>query len=99
MECCMNQTANANLFSRLFDGLDDPGRLAIETLDGNRISYGDLVARAGQMANVLVSRGVKPGDRVAAQTEKSVSGLVLYLAAVRAGAGAGEHTAELQSRQ
>jgi malonyl-CoA/methylmalonyl-CoA synthetase len=82
----MNLIANANLFSRLFDGLDDPGRLAIETLDGKRISYGDLIARAGQMANVLVGRGVKPGDRVAAQTEKSVSGLVLYLASVRAGA-------------
>ncbi len=82
----MNTSANANLFSRVFDGLDDPDRLAIETLDGQRISYGELVARAGQMANVLVSRGVKPGDRVAAQTEKSVSGLVLYLAAVRAGA-------------
>src|SRR3979409_324405 len=77
---------NANLFSRLFDGLDDPTRLAIETIDGRRISYGDLVACAGQMANVLVASGVKPGDRVAAQTEKSVPGLVLYLAAVRAGA-------------
>ena len=77
---------NANLFSRLFDGLDDPSRLAIETADGQRISYGDLIARAGQMANVLVSRGVKPGDRVAAQTEKSVPALVLYLATVRAGA-------------
>jgi malonyl-CoA/methylmalonyl-CoA synthetase len=77
---------NANLFSRLFDGLDDPTRLAIETVDGQRISYGELISRAGQMANVLVSRGVKPGDRVAAQTEKSVPGLVLYLAAVRAGA-------------
>ena len=77
---------NANLFSRLFDGIDDPSRLAIEMIDGQRISYGDLVARAGQMANVLVSRGVKPGDRVAAQTEKSVPGLVLYLATVRAGA-------------
>ena len=77
---------NANLFSRLFDGLDDPSRLAIETVDGQRISYGDLIARAGQMANVLVSRGVKPGDRVAAQTEKSVPALVLYLATVRAGA-------------
>ena len=77
---------NANLFSRLFDGLDDPARLAIETLDGQRISYGDLTSRAGQMANVLVNRGVKPGDRVAAQTEKSVPGLVLYLATVRAGA-------------
>ena len=77
---------NANLFSRLFDGLDDPGRLAIETIDGQRISYGDLIMRAGQMANLLVSSGVKPGDRVAAQTEKSVPGLVLYLAVVRAGA-------------
>jgi malonyl-CoA/methylmalonyl-CoA synthetase len=82
----MNTTANANLFSRLFDKLDDPGRLAIEELDGSRISYADLIARAGQMANVLVSRGVKVGDRVAAQTEKSVAALVLYLATVRAGA-------------
>src|SRR5216684_3458571 len=77
---------NANLFSRLFDGLDDPNRLAIETTDGQRISYGDLISRAGQMANLLVDRGVKPGDRVAAQTEKSVPALVLYLATVRAGA-------------
>src|ERR1700760_556079 len=82
----MNTTANATLFSRLFDGLDDPKRLAIETHDGERITYGDLIARAGQVANVLVERGVKPGDRVAAQTEKSVQGLVLYLATVRAGA-------------
>jgi malonyl-CoA/methylmalonyl-CoA synthetase len=82
----MNSSTSANLFSRLFDGLDDPKRLAIETLDGQRISYGELIARAGQMANVLTGRGVRPGDRVAAQTEKSVSGLVLYLAAVRAGA-------------
>jgi malonyl-CoA/methylmalonyl-CoA synthetase len=78
--------AKANLFSRLFDGVDDLNRLAIETIDGQRISYGELVARAGQMANVLVERGVKPGDRVAAQTDKSVPGLVLYLATVRAGA-------------
>jgi malonyl-CoA/methylmalonyl-CoA synthetase len=77
---------NTNLFSRLFDKLDDPTRLAIETIDGQRITYGDLMARAGQMANVLVDAGVTPGDRVAAQTEKSVPGLVLYLAAVRAGA-------------
>jgi malonyl-CoA/methylmalonyl-CoA synthetase len=82
----MNQAANANLFSRLFDGLDDPKRLAIETADGARISYGDLIARSGQMANVLVERGVKPGDRVAVQVEKSVANIVLYLATVRAGA-------------
>ena len=77
---------NANLFSRLFDDLDDPARLAIEMLDGQRISYGELIALTGQMANVLVGSGVKTGDRVAAQTEKSLPGLVLYLATVRAGA-------------
>ena len=82
----MNPAANANLFSRLFDGLADPGRLAIETHDGAKISYGDLIARAGQMANVLVARGVKPGDRVAVQVEKSVANIVLYLGTVRAGA-------------
>src|ERR1700751_3792240 len=82
----MNATGNANLFSRLFDRLDDPNRLAIETHDGERITYGDLIARAGQFANVLVARGVKPGDRVAVQVEKSVANLVLYLATVRAGA-------------
>ncbi|WFU41252.1 malonyl-CoA synthase [Bradyrhizobium sp. CB82] len=82
----MNQAANANLFSRLFDDIKDPTRLAIETHDGRRISYGELIARAGQMANVLVERGVKPGDRVAVQVEKSVANIVLYLATVRAGA-------------
>lgn len=82
----MNQAANANLFSRLFDGLDDAKRLAVETHDGAPISYGDLIARAGQMANVLVARGVKPGDRVAVQVEKSVANIVLYLGTVRAGA-------------
>ncbi|MDA9528825.1 malonate--CoA ligase [Bradyrhizobium sp. CCBAU 25338] len=82
----MNQAADANLFSRLFDGLDDPKRLAIETHDGAHISYGDLIARAGKMANVLVARGVKPGDRVAVQVEKSVANIVLYLGTVRAGA-------------
>src|SRR6202042_629924 len=86
MNAQQNTDLNANLFSRLFDGLDNPRRLAIETIDGQHISYGDLIARAGQIANVLVDRGVKPGDRVAAQTEKSVAGLVLYLATVRAGA-------------
>ena len=77
---------NANLFSRLFDDLKDPNKLAIETADGGRVSYGDLVAQSGRIANYLVSRGVKTGDRVAVQAEKSVPALVLYLATVRAGA-------------
>ncbi|GGF53202.1 malonyl-CoA synthase [Paracoccus acridae] len=77
---------NANLFDILETGITDPHAAAIETAGGERISYGDLVARTGRMANALVSLGVKPGDRVAAQVEKSVQAIILYLATVRAGA-------------
>jgi malonyl-CoA/methylmalonyl-CoA synthetase len=81
-----SEAMNANLFSRLFDDLKDTSRLAVETPDGGRISYGELIERSGRVANYLVARGVKTGDRVAVQAEKSVQALVLYLGAVRAGA-------------
>jgi malonyl-CoA/methylmalonyl-CoA synthetase len=81
-----NSAMNANLFSRLFDDLDDADRLAIETPDSRRITYGDLIAFSGRLANVLAASGVRPGDRVAVQVDKSVPNLALYLAALRAGA-------------
>ena len=76
---------NANLFALLSDNIADPAATAIETAAGERISYADLVARTGRMANALADLGVKPGDRVAAQVEKSVEAIVLYLGTVRAG--------------
>ena len=76
---------NANLFDILARGIADPDKVAIETASGERITYADLVARTGRMANALAGLGVKPGDRVAAQVEKSVEAIVLYLATVRAG--------------
>src|SRR5204862_3385625 len=39
-----------------------------------------------RLANTLVELGVKPGDRVAAQVEKTPEALMLYLASLRAGA-------------
>lgn len=77
---------NANLFDILQTGIADAQAAAIETAGGERISYGDLIGRAGRMANALVSLGVRPGDRVAAQVEKSVEAIILYLATLRAGA-------------
>ncbi|MCV2446089.1 malonate--CoA ligase [Paracoccus sp. DMF] len=74
-----------NLFDILERGIADPEATAIETPAGERLRYADLVARTGRMANALVSLGVAPGDRVAAQVEKSVEAIVLYLATVRAG--------------
>ncbi|MGF7175617.1 malonate--CoA ligase [Azospirillum doebereinerae] len=73
------------LFDHLLSPATDPARLAIETADGARLSYGDLRAATGRMANVLVALGARPGDRVAVQVEKSVEALVLYLACLRAG--------------
>ena len=54
--------------------------------DGSALSYADLVELSGRLANALKSLGVKPGDRVAAQVEKSAEALLVYLAALRAGA-------------
>jgi malonyl-CoA/methylmalonyl-CoA synthetase len=58
----------------------------IERDDGSLITYGDLFAGSARMANALVALGVKPGDRVAVQVEKSAEAIVLYLACTRAGA-------------
>jgi len=77
---------NANLFDRLERSIADLTKTAITTPGGDTISYADLIALSGRLANVLAARGVKPGDRVAVQVEKSVPALVLYLATVRAGA-------------
>ena len=77
---------NANLFDRFERSVREPAKTAVFTPTGEPISYADLTDLAGRLANVLVARGVKPGDRVAVQVEKSVPALVLYLATVRAGA-------------
>jgi malonyl-CoA/methylmalonyl-CoA synthetase len=77
---------NANLFDRLERSIVELTKTAITTPAGETISYADLIALSGRLATVLVARGVKSGDRVAVQVEKSVPALVLYLATVRAGA-------------
>ncbi|KQK30434.1 malonate--CoA ligase [Bosea thiooxidans] len=54
--------------------------------DGRRYSYQDVLDASARFANALASLGVKPGDRVAVQVEKSIEALMLYLGTVRAGA-------------
>jgi malonyl-CoA/methylmalonyl-CoA synthetase len=49
-------------------------------------SYGDLERQSGRIANGLVAAGVAPGDRVAAQLQKSPGVLALYLGCLRSGA-------------
>ncbi len=50
------------------------------------LSHGDIWKGAERMAATLVRLGVRPGDRVAVQADKSIAMLELYLGAVLAGA-------------
>jgi len=63
----------------------DPDRTAIETDSGLTYSWRDLERGTAMIANVLASLELPAGSRIAAQTEKSVEALMLYLATLRAG--------------
>ena len=52
---------------------------------GRAVSYGEMFDAAERIAAVLVAAGVEPGDRVAAQVEKSLEAVQLYLGTVLAG--------------
>jgi len=61
-------------------------RVFIANGDGRVLTYGGLRALSARLAASLKALGVMPGDRVAAQVEKSPEAIALYLATVRAGA-------------
>ncbi len=61
-------------------------RTVIECEDGRCFTYGDLDAASARYAHLLHEVGVAPGDRVAAQIEKSPEAVFLYLAVLRTGA-------------
>ena len=75
--------------NHLFDAIRaaaGSGDMFIETPDGRTWTYGDMFAQSGRLAAALDTLGVRPGDRVAVQVEKSPEALMLYLACVRCGA-------------
>jgi len=74
-----------HLFSEIRANMPDPGKTFLETQDGRRITYGDILTLSARYANALTDLGVGPGDRVAVQVEKTPEALMLYLATVRAG--------------
>lgn len=63
-----------------------PAAPFLERPDGRVDTYADLDAHTARYAHALRALGVKAGDRVAVQVEKSPENLYLYLATIRAGA-------------
>ncbi|HED14737.1 MAG TPA: malonyl-CoA synthase [Gammaproteobacteria bacterium] len=80
-------TQNANLYSLLRSRFADHGEACcLELADGRCISYDQVDQQSGRMAGALTELGVKPGDRVLVQTDKSLETVILYLACLRTGA-------------
>ena len=73
-----------HLFDALF-AVAPADAVAIRHGDGV-LTYGELELETARWAQALESLNVQVGDRVAAQVEKSLEGLILYLATVRIGA-------------
>lgn len=76
--------ANA-LFDALFAphaGRDDP---FLHLPGGDRLTYAGFLAQTARIARALTEAGLRPGDRLAAQIEKSPLALALYAACVQAG--------------
>jgi len=76
-----------NLYDRFVEcftpRLDEP---FIVRPGGSTITYADLHAATARIANLFVSMGIRRGDRIAMQVDKSAEALLVYLATLRIGA-------------
>jgi malonyl-CoA/methylmalonyl-CoA synthetase len=58
----------------------------LTTAAGRRLTYHDLERESRRFAATLAALGVRQGDRVAMQTDKSAEAILLYVACLRMGA-------------
>jgi malonyl-CoA/methylmalonyl-CoA synthetase len=61
-------------------------RLFLTTPEGRNFNYAALREQSGRLAAALLRRGVRGGDRVAVQVDKSAEAVFLYIACLRIGA-------------
>jgi malonyl-CoA/methylmalonyl-CoA synthetase len=77
---------NENFFAALRAAFPrDLDAAAVETDNGLVYSWRDLDRATAMIANLLQSLRLPPASRIAVQVEKSVEGMMLYLATLRAG--------------
>ncbi|MBE0404718.1 malonate--CoA ligase [Halomonas citrativorans] len=78
---------NHNLYLQFYPHFErQPNKVLMDTLNGKRYRYSDVLATSRKMASTLLELGVSPGDRVAVQVDKSPEIVMLYLACLQVGA-------------
>jgi malonyl-CoA/methylmalonyl-CoA synthetase len=65
---------------------EQPQQVFLRVPQGIELTYAALQEQTGRFAAALLRLGVRPGDRVAVQVEKSPEAILLYLACLRLGA-------------
>ena len=79
--------SGGGVFAELFPLADDAlQRVFLRTDSGRVLRYEEALAESARLAHTLVALGVRAGDRVAVQAEKSIEAVLLYLATLRTGA-------------
>ncbi|MHA7773751.1 malonate--CoA ligase [Roseibium sp. M-1] len=74
-----------HLFDALTAFIPESEKTFLELADGSQVTYAQMLARSAQYAGALHKLGVRPGDRVAVQVEKTPDALMAYLGTIRAG--------------
>ncbi|WP_447555029.1 malonate--CoA ligase [Vreelandella sp. EE22] len=78
---------NHNLYLHFYPHFERaPDKVLMDTLDGTRYHYRDVLSQSRRFATILLELGVTPGDRVAVQVDKSPEIVMLYLACLQVGA-------------
>ena len=73
------------LYDKLFRSHAKNAKPFLYLSDGKILTYKDFITSSSKMANALIKLGLKPGDRLAIQVEKSPEMLTIYAACAQAG--------------
>jgi malonyl-CoA/methylmalonyl-CoA synthetase len=74
-----------HLFDRLFAPHVGVSKPFLHLLDGGIVTYDQFLQTVASFAQALVQSGLRPGDVLAVQVEKSMQALAVYGACVQAG--------------
>ena len=77
--------SNTNFYAQIQPGLLAANTKSFIEADTGTITFSESERLSAQLANLIVSTGLQPGDRLLTRTPKSAMALMLYLACLRSG--------------